>query len=81
MCSIEGARNLENRRPFTSAGHDYLINFQGIPPELKLQRRGRRFRNVDGSAHEVQLDLGDTGGNVDSGLLLNRDRLQFDRTV
>ena len=31
------------------------------------------------SAHEVQLDLGDAGCDVDPGLLLNRERLQLDR--
>jgi hypothetical protein len=38
-----------------------------------------RFVLLDGSAHEAQLDFGDPGRNVDAGLLLNRERLQFDR--
>jgi hypothetical protein len=47
-------------------------------------RRGRlairdRFVLLRGSAHEAQLNFGDTGRDVDAGLLLNRERLQLDR--
>jgi hypothetical protein len=57
--------------------HKAQIEAAGIPWRYSFQF-GRGIC-ADASAHEVQLDLGDPGCEVDPGLLLNRERLQLDR--
>jgi hypothetical protein len=52
-----------------------------LPDQIvAAQERWRpAIRDRFGSAHEAQLDFGDPGRNVDSRLLLHRERLQLDR--